>query len=185
MNQYMIDRMQIPARDVPALRQKYFQEYGTTLRGLQANHSVDTQDFLAYVHDVPLSDFIHPDPVQQAVLAALPFAKLIFTNADVHHARRVLQVLQLEQYFVDIIDVNRVEPFCKPNPQAFAIAMDRAGEKDPSRCVMIDDLRHTTRASKDLGLFSILYGSGSAHPDADAVFENWRELPAILEPERP
>jgi putative hydrolase of the HAD superfamily len=181
MNRYMIERMEIPAADVVALREKYFRKYGTTLRGLQAHHSVDTQDFLAFVHDVPLSDFIHPDPVQQSVLAALPYSKLIFTNADVHHARRVLQTLQIEEYFVDIVDVNRVEPYCKPNPEAFAIAMRLAGESDPSKCVMIDDLPHTTRASKALGVYSVLYGTSALSPDSDAVFGDWRDLPALLE----
>ena len=89
MSQYMIERMHIPAGDVPGLREKYFREYGTTLRGLQARHTIDTQDFLAYVHDVNLADYIHPDPQQQAVLASLPTRNLIFTNSDVNHAQRV------------------------------------------------------------------------------------------------
>jgi hypothetical protein len=29
-------------------------------------------------------------------------------------------------------------------------------------------------------LFSILYGSGGASPDADAAFQHWPDLPALL-----
>src|SRR5512138_2957376 len=68
INRYMVERLGIPEQDVPALRERYFRGYGTTLRGLQANHRVDMADYLAYVHDVRLTDYIHPDPVQQAVL---------------------------------------------------------------------------------------------------------------------
>ncbi len=193
MSQYMIERMNIPADDVPRLREKYFREYGTTLRGLQANYKMDVQDYLAYVHNVNLADYIHPDPIQQQVLASLRTRNLIFTNADVAHAQRVLRQLQIEQYFADIIDVNRMDPFCKPKPESFALAMKVAGESDPSKCVMIDDLPHTTRAAKALGLYSLLYGAAAEGPalseaegsDADAAFSNWRQLPALLNGNRP
>ncbi|MBK9600591.1 MAG: HAD-IA family hydrolase [Anaerolineales bacterium] len=49
-----------------------------------------------------------------------------------------------------------VAPYCKPMPESFNIAMKVAGETDPSRCVMIDDLRRTTRAAREAGMFSIL-----------------------------
>ncbi len=81
MNSYMDERMGIAPAEIPRLREKYFREYGTTLRGLQAKHNVDVQDFLAYVHDLPLKDYLHPNPIQQKVLASLPTRNLIFTNA--------------------------------------------------------------------------------------------------------
>jgi putative hydrolase of the HAD superfamily len=112
MSDYMRERMNIPASDIGRLREKYFREYGTTLRGLQANHKIDVQDFLAYVHDAPLTDYLHPDPEQQSVLASLRTRNLIFTNADVPHAKRILHVLEIEKYFSDIVDVNRMSPYC-------------------------------------------------------------------------
>lgn len=176
----MRERMGIPESEIGRLREKYFREYGTTLRGLQANHKIDAQDFLAYVHDVPLADYIHPDPTQQQVLASLRTRNLVFTNADLPHAQRVLCQLQIEEYFADIIDVNRMSPFCKPNPEAFALAMKAAGESDPSKCVMIDDLPHTTRAAQAQGLYALLYGAPAPGADADAVLSDWKQLPALL-----
>lgn len=185
MSQYMIDYINIPAEDVPRLREKYFREYGTTLRGLQAKHKIDVQDFLAYVHDVRLVEYIHPDPIEQAVLASLPTRNLIFTNSDVNHARRVLNVLQIEKYFIDIIDVNRMDPYCKPSPEAFALAMQAAGEKDPSKCIMIDDLPHTVKAAKTLGMYSVLFGAAAPDGVSDASISDWRQLPAILNKNHP
>jgi putative hydrolase of the HAD superfamily len=132
MTRYMIEHISIPEADVPRLRERYFREYGTTLRGLQAHHAVDVEDYLAYVHDVRVGDFVHPDPVQQSVLAALRTRNLIFTNADANHARRVLGALQIEGFFADIIDVNRMQPYCKPSREAFALAMQAGGESDPA-----------------------------------------------------
>ena len=180
INLYMIERLGIPPADVPHLRERYFKTYGTTLRGLQANHDVDMQDYLAFVHDVRLEDYIHPNPVQQAVLASLTTRNLIFTNADEKHARRVMRFLQIEQYFTDIVDVNAMQPYCKPSPEAFALALKTAGVDDPSQCVMIDDLPHTTRAAKAFGLYSVLYGSASSDGAADAAFSDWSALPGLL-----
>ena len=185
MSRYMVERMNIPAADVPRLREKFIREYGTTLRGLQTYYKMDMRDYLAYVHNVNLADYIHPNPIQQSVLASLRTRNLIFTNADIPHARRVLRQLQIEEYFADIIDVNRMEPYCKPSPEAFALAMKVAGESDPSMCVMIDDLPRTTRAAKDLGLYSLLYGESASGPDFDAAFNDWRELPPLLNGSHP
>jgi putative hydrolase of the HAD superfamily len=180
MNSYMDKRMHIPRADIPRLREKFFREYGTTLRGLQAHYKVDVQDYLAYVHDLPLKDYLHPNPIQQKVLASLPTRNLIFTNADVPHAQRVLRQLQIEDYFADIVDVNRMDPYCKPSPEAFKIAMKIADETDPSKCVMIDDLPHTTRAAKAFGLYAVLFGASIVGSDEDAVFNDWTQLPALL-----
>jgi pyrimidine 5'-nucleotidase len=180
MNLYMRDRLGIPEDDIPTLREQYFKMYGTTLRGLQARHNVDAQDFLAYVHDVPLKDYLTPDPLQRRVIASLPTRNLVFTNADVHHARRVLAALELDDLFEIIVDVNAMSPYCKPMPESFAIAQDLADEPDPRRCVMIDDLPRTTRAALDVGMASILYGTEEPTEAASGVFTDWNHLPILL-----
>lgn len=181
MNDYMRERLFIPEPQIAELRERYYQQYGTTMRGLQAHHNVDTDDFLAYVHDLPLADFLTPDPAQREILAALPVRRVIFTNADVNHAQRVLKALDLRDLFDAVVDVNAVAPYCKPMPESFEIALRAAGESGPSRCVMIDDLKRTTRAARAAGMSSLLYGTESAGDDAHASFTDWRDLPRILE----
>ncbi len=70
-------------------------------------------------------------------------------------------------------------------PESCAIAMDIAGERDPSRCVMIDDLPRTVRAAREAGLCGILYGQREPHPDADATFVDWARLPEFLNGRKP
>jgi putative hydrolase of the HAD superfamily len=176
----MRERVGIPESDIPFLREQYFKMYGTTLRGLQARHNVDKEEYLAFVHDLPLHEYLTPNPLIREVIASLPIRKLIFTNADVPHARRVLTALQLDDLFEAIVDVNAVEPYCKPMPESFAIAMELADEPDPRKCVMIDDLSRTTRAALDLGMASLLYGCEQATEDASGVFTDWTHLPILL-----
>jgi len=180
MNLYMLERLRIPEKDVHLLREQYFKMYGTTLRGLQERHKVDKDDYLAFVHDLPLKDYLTPNPIVRDVIASLPTRNLIFTNADVLHARRVLAALELDDLFETVVDVNAVAPYCKPMPESFAIAMDLADEPDPRKCVMIDDLPRTTRAALNVGMASLLYGCDEPTQDASGVFTDWTHLPILL-----
>lgn len=180
MTLYMIERLGLPEKDVPFLREQYFKMYGTTLRGLQERHNVDKEDFLAYVHDLPIKNYLTPNPVLREVLASLPTRNLIFTNADVSHARRVLAALELDDLFETVVDVNAVAPYCKPMLESFAIAMDLADEPDPRKCVMIDDLPRTTRAALNVGMASLLYGCDEPTEDASGVLTDWTHLPILL-----
>jgi pyrimidine 5'-nucleotidase len=180
MNIYMRDRMGIPEEEVPAMREQYFKMYGTTLRGLQARHNVDVEDYLAFVHDLPLKDYLTPNPLQREIIASLPSRKLIFTNADANHARRVLTALDLDDLFEIIVDVNAVAPYCKPMPESFAIAQELADEPDPRKCVIIDDQTRTTRTALEVGMASILYGTDEPTEDASGVFTDWNHLPILL-----
>ncbi len=181
MNDFMRERLNIPIDEIPALREKYYLQYGTTLRGLQKHHQINVDDFLAYVHDLRLEEYLTPDPLQRSIIAALPTRNLIFTNADIPHAQRVLSALNLRDLFPTIIDVTSVTPYCKPMPESFTLAMKLAGESDPARCVMIDDLKRTTRAAMEVGMFSILFGQTALNGDANASLSDWSELINILE----
>ena len=180
MNLYMRERLVIPENEIPFLREQYFKMYGTTLRGLQERHNVDKDDFLAFVHDLPLKDYLTPNPVLRDVIASLPTRNLVFTNADISHARRVLAALQLDDLFEMVVDVNAVAPYCKPMRESFAIAMDLADEPDPRKCVMIDDLPRTTRAALNVGMASLLYGCDEVTEDASGAFTDWTHLPILL-----
>jgi putative hydrolase of the HAD superfamily len=127
INAYMHERMGFSWEQIEGLREKYFREYGTTLRGLQANHSVEMDDYLAFVHDVPLDRYLQPDPRMRSALEGLPGRRFIFTNADRAHAERVTAALGLEGLWQGIIDVHVLAPYCKPMPESFQLALKAAG----------------------------------------------------------
>jgi FMN phosphatase YigB (HAD superfamily) len=84
-------------------------------------------------------------------------------------------------YFDGIIDVLAISPYCKPMPESFEIALKLAGNPSPRECAMIDDLPRTTKAAREAGLYGILFGKNEAHPDADAVMDDWAQLKEIVE----
>jgi putative hydrolase of the HAD superfamily len=152
IDQYMREKLGIPADSIPEIRETYFQRFGTTLRGLQAVYHVDTQDYLNFVHDIPLTDYIQPDHKLDNVLGQLPHRKLIFTNADRGHAQRVLAILGISHRFDMVIDILDIHPYCKPMPEAFDIALRKAGISDPARCLMLDDSQSNLKGAAAIGM---------------------------------
>ncbi len=181
INTYLRDKMGLPPEQIEVLREKFFRDYGTTLRGLQANYSVDMEDYLAFVHNVPLEKHIHPDEILREVLEALPVRKYIFTNADSAHANRVLNVLGLQGIFDGILDVHTIAPYCKPMPESFELALQKIGSPDPRTCALLDDQPRVTLAARQLGFFTILVGKDSAGENADTALQNWIDLPGLLD----
>ena len=181
ISRYMVERMNFQPDQVEDMREKYFREYGTTLRGLQANYKVDMDDYLAFVHDVPLSDYIQPDPQLRAAIELIPARKFIFTNADTNHARRVMEVIGLQGLFDGIIDVHAIAPYCKPMPESFELALKKAGSPDPHACVLLDDQRRITRAARLVGLYTVLVGKDTPGEDADATLLHLADLPGLFD----
>lgn len=181
INQYLHQKMGVPWDEVTNLRQSLLMKYGTTLRGLQMLHGVDARDYLAFVHAVPVSEHLSPDPHLAAVLGRYPQRKLIFTNADSNHARNVLSALQIEQHFAGIIDILAVAPFCKPMPEAFERALEQAAV-DPHECMMFDDAPRNLETARRLGCQTVLVG-GSAQPGrADVQIARLADLPTVFPP---
>jgi putative hydrolase of the HAD superfamily len=178
---FMTQRMGFQPDQVVSIREKYFRAYGTTLRGLQAHHNVNMDDYLAFVHDVPLAQFIHPDPDGIAAIAGIHARKFVFTNADANHAKRVLEAVGMQGLFDGIIDVHTIAPFCKPMPEAFELALHAAGDPEPEDCVLLDDQGRITRAGRRMGMFTILVGQTEAGEDADAVLPHLSGLPSLLD----
>lgn len=176
MSLYMHERLGMSWDVIPTLRRHYFETYGTTLRGLQLHHQVDADDYLAYVHDLPLHEYIHPDPELRQMLVTLPLRRFVFTNADHDHAKRVLQTLEIADCFEGIIDVRAIHFYCKPEPQAYQIALEIARVHDPKQCIYLDDSLVNLAAARKLGFYTILVGQDGLEPQVDLSLKEVKEL---------
>jgi putative hydrolase of the HAD superfamily len=176
MNEYMLDRMRLPPEEIPTIRREFFETYGTTLRGLQIHYQVDTDDFLAYVHDLPIEDKLEPDADLRAMLLSLPQAKWIFTNADANHARRVIGTLGIQDCFDGIIDIRALDWICKPDPKAYQIALSIVSENNPYQCVYLDDALRNLAPAHEMGFFTVLIGQAGDHPEADLTISTPHQL---------
>ena len=180
MNDYLRERMGFPPNQISEIRQTYYETYGTTLRGLQINHAVDADDYLAYVHDLPIEEFISPDPGLRSLLVSLNQPKWIFTNADSNHAGRVLETLGVQECFEGIIDVRALGFLCKPELDAYQRAISLVNGFAPEQGVLFDDSPRNLEPAQRLGFTTVLVGTDQCPPGADYAANSLHELRQVF-----
>jgi putative hydrolase of the HAD superfamily len=180
MNTFLQEQLRLSLEDAVKLRQEYYQRYGTTLKGLLIEHDIDVNAYLAYVHDVPLSKYLKPEPQITAMISDLNYAKFIFTNADKAHAKRVLDHLGFANIFQKLIDIRALEFHCKPEPRAYQLAMERAGVSEPSKCLLIDDSPRNILAAQNFGFLTVLVNNGFTYPTINIQISSISQLPTVL-----
>lgn len=180
MNEYMGKFIDLPIDDIVNLRQRYFEQYGTTLRGLQAHYKVDVDDYLAFVHDLPLEKYIQPDPALRKILLSLPQRRWIFTNSDINHSRRVLNILGIADCFEGIIDIRAIDFDCKPDKIAYEKALAISSEADPSHCVIFDDAPRNLIPAREMGFYTVLVGRNNADDSVNKSIPSLHKLHSCM-----
>lgn len=136
-----------------ALQKRYFDEYGTSMRGLMDRHGVDPVAFMDHVHDIDLS-VLDPAPALERALAALPGRKIVFTNASIAHARRVLDRLGVDHHFAHVFDIVAAGYRPKPEPEIYRTLIERH-RIDPRRTVMVEDMARNLLPAAALGMTTV------------------------------
>lgn len=136
------------------LRRDYWHQYGTTLAGLMAHHAVDPEPYLVEVHDIDFS-VLEPDPDLRAAIGRLKGRRIVYTNASVPYARRVLAARGLDGLFDAVYGVEDADYHPKPQPAAFARVFGRDG-LDPARAAMFEDDPRNLRVPHALGMRTVL-----------------------------
>jgi putative hydrolase of the HAD superfamily len=159
INDYVREFTRCEGEEVDALRRDYKKRYGTTLGGLIRHHSVDPDQYLAYVHDVPVDRILDPDASLTALLSSISLPMAIFTNGSSRHARRVLDALRVAPFFVGICDLADTDYLGKPHREAFDRAAGLLGV-GLDETIFVDDLAVNVQAGSEYCSFAIHVGSG-------------------------
>jgi pyrimidine 5'-nucleotidase len=173
---YLQERMQLSPEKARTIRQQYLEKYGTTLRGLQLEHHIDTRDYLDYVHDLPIENYLHPNPEVNRMIRQIMVPKWVFTNSDLKHSQRILTFLGLSDEFDGIIDIYALDFVCKPQVEAYYTAMKIAQQTDVGDCLFIDDSKDNITHAKRLGFLTVLVSENGNFADADFTINDLRDI---------
>jgi putative hydrolase of the HAD superfamily len=176
---YMTGRMGFSPQESVELRKRFNVQYGTVLCGLQNEYHIDPADYLHFVHDVPLRNYLALDPSLDAMLSRIPLSKAVFTNADTTHAQRVLDCLGIAHHFPVIVDIYAVEFYCKPRPEAYRRMLDLIGVEGRN-CIMVEDsARNLHPASELFGITAVIV-DGIKSDGVDYAISDLLELESLL-----
>ena len=169
----------LPRDEAYKLQKKYLADYGLTLGGLVAHHGVDPADFHTIFHDLPLEILTH-DAALLAALERLPGRRLIFTNADDFHARRVLDHLALSHLFSEIFHIGSADYVPKPDPANLArIAADHL--LDPAKTAFFEDSERNLAPAAAVGMTTVLVGPHAEASTAPFVHYKTDNLAQFLD----
>ena len=179
INRFMVERLDIRPSDVVRMRDDFLKAFGTTLNALRRYYPVDPDEFLDFVHDLPLERHLGPDPELDRMLARMPQRKIVFTNADARHARKVLSRLGVLGRFESIIDIHMLDFVNKPHRRAYLTALDFASAR-PEECLLVEDSTANIVVANEMGLTTVLVREGTPKNAAHHHIQRITDLEEVL-----
>lgn len=155
MTQYIMDTLTLDEHHAFKLRQHYWRIYGATLKGLMRHHAVNPHHFLSSTHDpLDIENMVLIRKKLRHMLNTLKGRKVIFTNAPMNYAIRVLNVLGIEDLFELVFSVESTQFHPKPSIRGFKQLL-RTIKAKPSDCVMLEDNLAALMTAKRLGMKTV------------------------------
>mgnify|MGYP000904094064 FL=1 len=161
IRQYVADFLKVPLDEAFRVQKDYYRRYGTTMRGLMAEHNLLPDAFLDFVHEIDHSPLV-PDPALGTALEKLPGRKLILTNGTCKHADAVMRRLAVQSHFEDVFDIVAAELEPKPSPRTYRRFLDKHAV-DPARAAMFEDLARNLEVPAALGMTTVLVVPEAQH----------------------
>ncbi|KAL2021968.1 hypothetical protein VTK56DRAFT_6387 [Thermocarpiscus australiensis] len=157
IDRYFATHLSLPWEDAVRLHREYYQNYGLAIEGLVRHHQIDPLDYNAKVDDaLPLDGIIKPRPELKKLLSDIDRSKVklwLLTNAYINHAKRVIRLLDVEEFFegVTFCDYSSIPLVCKPHPAMYHKAMREAGVEKYEDCFFVDDSYSNCKKAQELG----------------------------------
>jgi putative hydrolase of the HAD superfamily len=153
MAEFIRDAMGVSGDEALAIQARFGKNYGTTLRGLMVEHKVHPDAFLEYVHDLDLDQIQH-EPALDAAIGALPGRKVVFTNATVSYATKVMQRLGITHHFEDVFDVAAALYIPKPQMPAYDEFLKRTGV-EANKAIFFEDMARNLAPAHEIGMTTV------------------------------
>lgn len=153
MTDWVMQRLSVGKTEADRLRRQYWQQHGTTLAGLMHEHGIEPTDYLDHVHDIDLTG-LATDLQLATRIAALPGRRIIFTNADIRYAARVIEARGLTGLFDALYGVEETGFLPKPQAEAYRRVIAADGF-DPARAAMFEDDARNLAVPHALGMRTV------------------------------
>lgn len=164
MTAFLMAELGLDEAQASALRIRYWRRYGATLHGMMRHHGTDPHRFLRETHHIPdLAQKLVFDRALLPALRRLPGRKIIFSNAPLHYAEAVLDLMAIRKAFDGVFAIEHARFQPKPAISAYLALLRRHG-LDPRRCIMVEDSWENLRTARRLGMGTVLVTPHSWRP---------------------
>lgn len=174
MSEFIADYLKLEIAEARLIQKDFYVEHGTTLAGLMAVHGLEPGEFLAHVHEIDVS-VVAPDPALGRSIAALPGAKVVFTNGSVAHAENVLTRLGIADVFTGIYDIVTTDYAPKPARLAYDRFIAASGIT-PTRAAMFEDIPRNLAVPHEIGMKTVWVRPQPQEQSSATVPERYLQL---------
>lgn len=166
---YLERHLGLPPSLAEQMREAYFGTYGSSVRGVLMHCRVDADKFLAFIHDLPMEDYLSTDPRLAELLSSLPGQKHLFTNATAQYAWRTLRALGVDDHFQGVFDIRFGGLEGKPAPAPYEKVMRALGQP-AGPCWFVEDTLANLVPAKSFGCRTVWVTSDGAARSAFVDF---------------
>ena len=156
ITRFIIMKYNLSENEAKEIQRDYYLNYGLTLRGLIVEKQLKPEEFLEYVHDVEHPELLEDNELKK-YLSKIIGNKIIFTNATFNHAEKILNTLNIRQYFDRIIDIKDLKYIPKPDSNAYEIFINKANISKLDLCntIFVEDTVKNLIPAKEIGMTTV------------------------------
>ena len=153
---FIMSKYSLDIDQAKKIQKEYYLKYGLTLRGLIVEKKLEPEEFLDYVHDVEHPELKKNDQLISKI-RILEGKKIIFTNATSKHAKKILEILELEHDFDQIIDIKDLEYIPKPDKRSYKKLLEclNLNKENLDKTIFFEDTVKNLIPAKELGITTV------------------------------
>ncbi len=153
---FIMSKYSLDIDQAKKIQKDYYLKYGLTLRGLIVEKKLEPEEFLDYVHDVEHPELEKNDQLISKI-RILEGKKIIFTNATSKHAKKILNILELEHDFDQIIDIKDLEYIPKPDKRSYKKLLEclNLNKENLDKTIFFEDTVKNLIPAKKLGITTV------------------------------
>ena len=153
---FIMSKYSLDIDQAKKIQKEYYLKYGLTLRGLIVEKKLEPEEFLDYVHDVEHPELKKNDQLISKI-RILEGKKIIFTNATLNHAKKILKILELEHDFDQIIDIKDLEYIPKPDKRSYKKLLEclNLNKENLDKTIFFEDTVKNLVPAKELGITTV------------------------------
>ena len=156
ITEFIMSKYSLDIDQAKKIQKEYYLKYGLTLRGLIVEKKLEPEEFLDYVHDVEHPELEKNDQLISKI-RRLEGKKIIFTNATSKHAKKILNILELEHDFDQIIDIKDLEYIPKPDKRSYKKLLEclNLNKENLDKTIFFEDTVKNLIPAKQLGITTV------------------------------
>jgi len=153
---FIMSKYSLDIDQAKKIQKQYYLKYGLTLRGLIVEKKLEPEEFLDYVHDVEHPELEKNDQLISKI-RLLEGKKIIFTNATSKHAKKILNILELEHDFDQIIDIKDLDYIPKPDKRSYKKLLEclNLNKENLDKTIFFEDTVKNLIPAKELGITTV------------------------------